>query len=77
MVVLTVTGTVFPLTMSAAPFLVSASLASREMFSVVELMKSSMSLTELGASVDVVVVVGVVVVVSGDVDVVDVDGVDV
>jgi hypothetical protein len=34
-----------------------------------------MSLTELGASV--VVVVGVVVVVSGDVDVVDVDGVDV
>jgi hypothetical protein len=36
-----------------------------------------MSLTELGASVDVVVV-GVVVVVSGDVDdVVDVDGVDV
>lgn len=77
MVVLTVTGTIFPLTMSAAPFLVSASLASREMFSVVELMKSSMSLTELGASVDVVVV-GVVVVVSGDVDdVVDVDGVDV
>ena len=55
MVVLTVTGTVFPLTMSAALFLVSASLASREMFSVVELMKSSMSLTELGASVDVVV----------------------
>jgi hypothetical protein len=35
-----------------------------------------MLLTELGTSVDVVVV-GVVVVVSGDVDVVDVDGVDV
>ena len=63
--------------MSAAPFFVSASLASTEMFSVVVLMKSSMLLTELGASVDVVVVVGVVVVVSGDVDVVDVDGVDV
>ena len=62
--------------MSAAPFLVSASLASTEMFSVVVLMKSSRSLTELGVSVDVVVV-GVVVVVSGDVDVVDVDGVDV
>ena len=62
--------------MSAAPFLVSASLASTEMFSVVVLMKSSISLTELGVSDDVVVV-GVVVVVSGDVDVVDVDGVDV
>ena len=62
--------------MSAAPFLVSASLASTEMFLVVVLMKSSMLLTELGTSVDVVVV-GVVVVVSGDVDVVDVDGVDV
>jgi len=74
-VVSTVTGTVFPSMMSAAPFFVSASLASTEMFSVVVLMKSSMSLTELGASV--VVVVGVVVVVSGDVDVVDVDGVDV
>ena len=61
--------------MSAAPFFVSASLASTEMFSVVVLMKSSISLTELGVSVDVVV--GVVVVVSGDVDVVDVDGVDV
>jgi hypothetical protein len=48
------------------------------MFSVVVLMKSSMLLTELGASVDVVVVgVVVVVVVSVDVDVVDVDGVDV
>ena len=62
--------------MSAAPFFVSASLASTEMFSVVVLMKSSILLTELGVSVDVVVV-GVVVVVSGDVDVVDVDGVDV
>ena len=62
--------------MSAAPFLVSASLASTEMFSVVVLMKSSISLTELGVSVDVVVV-GVVVVVSGDVDDVDVEGVDV
>ena len=76
MVVSTVTGTVFPSIMSAAPFLVSASLASTEMFSVVVLMKSSISLTELGVSDDVVVV-GVVVVVSGDVDVVDVDGVDV
>ena len=76
MVVSTVTGTVFPSIMSAAPFFVSASLASTEMFSVVVLMKSSISLTELGVSVDVVVV-GVVVVVSGDVDVVDVDGVDV
>ena len=62
--------------MSAAPFCVSASLASTEMFSVVVLMKSSISLTELGVSVDVVVV-GVVVVVSGDVDDVDVEGVDV
>ena len=61
--------------MSAAPFFVSASLASTEMFSVVVLMKSSISLTELGVSVDVVV--GVVVVVSGDVDDVDVEGVDV
>ena len=76
MVVSTVTGTVFPSIMSAAPFLVSASLASTEMFSVVVLMKSSISLTELGVSVDVVVV-GVVVVVSGDVDDVDVEGVDV
>ena len=41
----------------------------------VVLMKSSISLTELGVSVDVVVV-GVVVVVS-DVDDVDVEGVDV
>ena len=52
MVVSTVTGTVFPSMMSAAPFLVSASLASTEILSVVALMKSSMSLTEMGASVD-------------------------
>ena len=56
MVVSTVTGTVFPSIMSAAPFFVSASLASTEMFSVVVLMKSSISLTEMGVSVvDVVV----------------------
>ena len=56
MVVSTVTGTVFPSMMSAAPFLASASLASAEMFSVVVLMKSSISLTEMGVSVvDVVV----------------------
>jgi hypothetical protein len=41
--------------MIAAPFFVSASLASAEMFSVVVLMKSSRSLTGLVVTVDVVV----------------------